>query len=469
MLIDGNWIDKNKKIEVLNPANNEIIDTVPLGSREDAKNAIIAANKAKKTMEGMPSRKVSEILYNVSEEISKNLMEFAKIITLESGKPIKDSEDEVKRSAQTILLSAEESKRIYGEVIPMDACINGEGILAFTMKLPVGVVGAITPFNYPLNLAIHKVAPAIAAKNTVVLKPSVKTPLTALKLAEIMNGYLPNGVLNVVTGYGSVVGDEIVSSELVNKISFTGSIEVGILISKKAGMKKLTLELGGSDPLIVLNDADVDEAVIAARKGSYLNAGQVCIGVKRIILDKRIADEFVDKLVRETKKLKVDDPLDPSTDIGPLIDEEAAIEVESVVKEALDDGAELLCGGKRNGAFYSPTVLDNVDPQMRVVKEEVFGPISPIIRVDGIDDALDIANDTKYGLQAGIFTNNINKAIKAARVIEAGGVLINKQSTYRTDNMPFGGFRMSGLGKEGVKYGVEDMTRTKLVVINPLK
>lgn len=469
MLIDGNWIDKNKKIEVLNPANNEIIDTVPLGSREDAKNAIIAAKKAKKTMEGMLSREVSEILYNVSEEISKNSMEFAKIITLESGKPIKDSEDEVKRSAQTILLSAEESKRIYGEVIPMDACINGEGILAFTMKLPVGVVGAITPFNYPLNLAIHKVAPAIAAKNTVVLKPSMKTPLTALKLAEIMDGYLPNGVLNVVTGYGSVVGDEIVSSDLVDKISFTGSIEVGILISKKAGMKKLTLELGGSDPLIVLGDADVDEAVIAARKGSYLNAGQVCIGVKRIILDRKIADEFVDKLVRETKKLKVGDPLDPNTDVGPLIDEKAAIEVENVVNEALDDGAELLCGGKRNDAFYSPTVLDNVDPKMRVVKEEVFGPISPIIRVDGIDDALDVANDTKYGLQAGIFTNNINKAIKAARVIEAGGVLINKQSTYRTDNMPFGGFRMSGLGKEGVKYGVEDMTRTKLVVINPLK
>jgi len=466
MLIGGKFIDKNDKMEIKNPANNEIIDTVPLGSREDAKKAIVAANKAKKTMGNISARKISEILYNIGEQLSKNSSEFAKMITIESGKPIKHSHDEIKRSKETIILSAEESKRIYGEVIPMDACLNGKGIIGFTLKLPLGVVGAITPFNYPVNLAIHKVAPALAAKNAVVLKPSIKAPLAALKFGEMVNEFLPEGAMNVVTGEGSTVGDEIVCSNLVNKISFTGSVDVGLSISKKVGMKKLTLELGGNDPLIVLQDADINEAVDSAAKGSYLVAGQVCIGVKRIILDRRIADEFVDKFVAVTKKLKFGDPMDPKTDVGPLIDEESAIKVENVVNEALSDGAELLCGGKRDHTFYAPTVLDNVDANMRIVQEETFGPVSPIIRVDGIDEAIKIANYTRYGLQASIFTSNINSAMKAAKSIEAGGVLINKQSTYRTDNMPFGGFKMSGMGKEGVKYAVEDMTRSKLVIIN---
>ena len=330
------------------------------------------------------------------------------------------------------------------------------------------IVGAITPFNYPLNLVIHKIAPAIAAKNTVVLKPSIKAPLAALKLAEIMNSYLEAGFLNVVPGFGSEVGDEIVKSKLVDKISFTGSVKIGTYISKNAGMKKLTLEMGGNDPLIVLEDADIEKAVEAALRGSYLNAGQVCIGVKRIILDKKIADEFTDKFVKATEKLNVGNPLDFKTDIGPLIDEDAAIRVEKTVNETLSEGADILCGGKRNGAFYTPTVLDNVDSKMEIVQEETFGPIAPLIKVNGIDEAIKVANDTKYGLQASIFTNNINSALKAAKEIEAGGVIINKQSTYRTDNMPFGGCKMSGMGKEGIKYAIEDMTKIKLVVINPL-
>ncbi len=468
MLINGKLIEKSEKIEIRNPFNNEIIDTVPQGSHEDVQNALIAANRAKKTLNDISSREISESLYGIYEELSKNSKSLAKLITLDCGKPIKDSIEEVNRSIQTILLSAEESKRIYGETIPMDACAGGENVVGFTMRLPLGVVAAITPFNYPLNLAIHKVAPAIAAKNSVVLKPSMKAPLAALKLTEIMDFYLPDGALNAVTGYGKAIGDEIVTSPIVNKISFTGSVKIGEHISKQAGMKKLTLELGGNDPLIILEDANIEKAVEAAVRGSYLNAGQVCIGVKRVILDDKIADEFIQKFVNETQKLVTGDPMDPETDVGPLISKAAAIEVENRVNTAITDGAELLCGGKRKGTLYIPTILDNVDSNMKIVQSETFGPISPIIRINGIDEAIKAANNTRYGLQAGIFTNNINNAMKAIKEIEAGGVIVNKQSTYRMDNMPFGGCKMSGLGKEGIKYAMEDMTKTKMVVINQL-
>ena len=468
MLINGKLIEKSEKIEIRNPFNNEIIDTVPQGSHEDVQNALIAANRTKKALNDLSSREISESLYGIYEELSKNSKSLAKLITLDCGKPIKDSIEEVNRSIQTILLSAEESKRIYGETIPMDACAGGENVVGFTMRLPLGVVAAITPFNYPLNLAIHKVAPAIAAKNSVVLKPSMKAPLAALKLAEIMDFYLPDGALNAVTGYGKAIGDEIVTSPIVNKISFTGSVKIGEHISKQAGMKKLTLELGGNDPLIILEDANIEKAVEAAVRGSYLNAGQVCIGVKRVILDDKIADEFIQKFVNETQKLVTGDPMYPETDVGPLISKAAAIEVENRVNSAITDGAELLCGGKRKGTLYIPTILDNVDSNMKIVQSETFGPISPIIRINGIDEAIKAANNTKYGLQAGIFTNNINNAMKAIKEIEAGGVIVNKQSTYRMDNMPFGGCKMSGLGKEGIKYAMEDMTKTKMVVINQL-
>jgi lactaldehyde dehydrogenase len=469
MLINGKLMEKPEKTEVINPSNNDIIDTVPLGNRHDTKIAIIAANNALKIFKDVSSRQVSEELYEISEDIKKNSKTFAKLITLDCGKPIKDSKEEVKRSIQTTLLSAEESKRIYGETIPLDACIGGENLIGFTSRVPLGVIGAITPFNYPLNLVIHKIMPAIAAKNTVVLKPSTQAPLPALKLAEIMNTHLDPGVINAITGFGNEVGDEIVKNKDVDKVSFTGSIETGLNISKNAGMKKLTLELGGNDPLIVLDDADIDKAVDAALRGSYLYSGQVCIGVKRIILDKRISNEFKDKFVKDTLKLKVGDPLNHDTDIGPLINEKAAINIERKVNIALKEGAELLCGGKRDGAYYYPTVLENVNTNMEIVQEETFGPIAPLISVDGMEEAIKIANNTKYGLQASIFTNNINKALKAAKLLEAGSIIINKQSTYRADNMPFGGCKMSGMGREGIKYAIEDMTKTKLVIINPLE
>ena len=464
MVINGDLIDKDEKIKVINPANNQIVDTVPSGSIEDVKKALKASFEAKKIMNNMSSRKISRILYDIYEDVMKNSDKLAELITLETGKPIRDSGDEIKRSIETILLAAEESKRIYGETIPMDACIGGKTALGFTLKVPLGVVSAITPFNYPVNLAIHKIAPAIAAKNTVVLKPSIKAPLAALKLVQIMESHLPNGVLNAVTGPSSVIGDEMILSPLVDKISFTGSVETGVSLSHKAGMKKITLELGGNDPLIVLEDADIDNAVMAAVKGSFLNAGQVCISVKRVIVHEDIANDFVTKMVSETRKLKMGDPSNIKTDIGPLIDEESAIKVEKLVDDALENGAQLLMGGNREGAFYKPTILDHVTSNMKIVRNETFGPVSPIIRIKSVDEAFEVANDTQYGLQAGVFTGSIENALKAARVIEAGSVIINKQSTFRTDNMPFGGFKMSGMGKEGVKYAVEDMTKTKLIV-----
>ena len=468
MLINGKLMDKPEKIEIRNPFNNKVVDTVPQGNHDDVQNALTAANKAGKILNYFSPHQISEILYGIHEELSQNSKSLAKLITLDCGKPIKDSIEEVNRSIQTTLLSAEESKRIYGETIPMDACAGGENVIGFTMRLPLGVVAAITPFNYPLNLAIHKVAPAIAAKNSVILKPSMKAPLAALKLAEIMDIYLPDGALNAVTGYGKTIGDEIVTSPIVNKISFTGSVEIGEHIAKQAGMKKITLELGGNDPLIVLEDSDLEKAVEAAVRGSYLNAGQVCIGVKRVILDNKIADEFIERFVKATQKLVTGDPMDPETDVGPLITKGAAIEVENRVNAAITHGADLLCGGKRKGTLYKPTIIDHVDSKMEIVQHETFGPVSPIIRINGIDEAIKVANNTRYGLQAGIFTNNINHAMKAVREIESGGVMVNKQSTYRMDNMPFGGCKMSGLGKEGIKYAIEDMTKVKLVAINQI-
>lgn len=465
MFINGKLIDKKEHIAVINPFNNEIVDHVPLGDNSDAKNAIDAAFKAKKTMRDMSSRKLSRILYDIYQELKEKSKEISELICLETGKPIRDSKIEMDRSLQTILMAAEESKRIYGETIPMDAAIAGKNVFGFTIKIPLGVVAAITPFNYPVNLAIHKLAPALAAKNTVVFKPSSKAPLSALKMAEIMGRHLPDGAVNSVTGNSNVLGQEIITNPLINKISFTGSVSTGLSIAQKAGMKKLTLELGGNDPLIVLDDANLDVAVSAAVNGSYLNAGQVCIAVKRIILHEKIADQFAEQLVSLTKKLKMGDPMDSETDIGPLISEKSAIMVEKVVDDAIKNGAQLLCGGKRKGAFYEPTVIDNVHQEMELVQNETFGPISPIIRVKDLDEAIRVSNNTPYGLQAGVFTRSIEQAKKAVQGIEAGSVLINKQPTFRTDNMPFGGFKLSGIGKEGVKYAVEDMTRCKLVVI----
>ena len=466
MLIGGKHISSDDLAEVKNPYNDEVIDTVPIAHRQIADLAITEANKAKASLQEMSAFKVSNKLLNAVKKLEERREEFAESLTLEVGKPINESLVEVDRSIETLRLSAEEAKRIYGESVPLDAGLNGKGFFAFTQRLPVGVVAAITPFNYPLNLTIHKIAPAIACKNTVIVKPPTEAPLTVMKFCELLNEEFPDGVVNVVTGYGSEVGDYLVCSADVNKISFTGSVTTGLMISQKAGMKKVTLELGGNDPVIILKDADIDKAVKGIINGAFLNAGQVCMGVKRVIVEEDIADELAVKLVSETEKLVMGNPLDTETTLGTLISEKAAIQVEETVNNAVKDGAQILIGGVRDGAFYQATVIDRVTRDMDLVVRETFGPVAPIIRVNDLDEAIDVANDTEYGLQAGVFTSDYSSAMRCAQEIEAGTVFVNKQSTFRTDNMPFGGFKNSGVGKEGIKYAVEEMTKTKLIGLN---
>ena len=466
MLIGGKHISSDDLLEVKNPFNGEVIDTVPIAHRQIADLAITEANNAKESLVEMSAFKVSNKLFNAVKKLEEKREEFAELLTLEVGKPINESLVEVDRSIETLRLSAEEAKRIYAESVPLDAGLNGKGFFAFTQKLPLGVVAAVTPFNYPLNLTIHKIAPAIACKNTVIVKPPTEAPLTVMKFCELLNEEFPDGVVNVVTGYGSEVGDYLVCSPNIDKISFTGNVTTGMMISQKAGMKKVTLELGGNDPTIILKDADIDKAVKGIINGAFLNAGQVCMGVKRVIVEEEIADELADKLVFETEKLVMGNPLDKSTTLGTLISEKAAIQVEETVNNAVSQGAEILTGGVREGAFYEATVIDNVTPDMDLVMRETFGPVAPIIRVKDVDEAIDVANDTEYGLQAGVFTNDYSKAMRCAQEIEAGTVFVNKQSTFRTDNMPFGGFKNSGVGKEGIKYAVDEMTKTKLIGLN---
>ena len=466
MLIGGKYISGDDLEEVKNPYNGEVIDTIPIAHLQTAQLAIDEANNAKGKLVEMSAFKISNKLHNVVEKLKDKRQEFAELLTLEVGKHINESLVEIDRSIETLKLAAEEAKRIYGESVPLDAGLNGKGFFAFTQKLPLGVVAAITPFNYPLNLTIHKIAPAIACKNTVIVKPPTEAPLTVMKFCQLLDEEFPDGVVNTITGYGSEIGDYLVCSSDIDKISFTGSVTTGLMISQKAGMKKVTLELGGNDPLIVLNDADIDDAVKGVINGAFLNAGQVCMGVKRVIVQNGVADEFASKLVKETEKLVIGNPMDEKTNLGTLISQNAAIQVEQTVNDAIDKGAKVLTGAKRDGAFYHATVLDNVKMDMDLVARETFGPVAPIIRVDSLDEAIGVANDTEYGLQAGVFTSDYKTAMRCVREIESGTVFVNKQSTFRTDNMPFGGFKNSGIGKEGIKYAVEEMTKTKLIGLN---
>ena len=466
MLIDGEYVSDMDSENVINPYNAEVIDTVPISHLNNVDKAIEAANNAKEALQEMSAFKISNKLFNVCEKLKENRDDFAELLTKEVGKPINEAYVELDRSIETLKLAAEEAKRIYGESVPLDAGLNGKGFFAFTQKLPLGVVAAITPFNYPLNLTIHKIAPAIAAKNTVIIKPPTEAPLTVIKFAGLVDEEFPNGVINVVTGYGSEVGDALVASDNIDKISFTGSVPTGLIISQRAGMKKVTLELGGNDPLIVLDDANVDAAVKGVINGAYLNAGQVCMGVKRIIVQEGIYEEFKQKLVEETLKIRMGNPMDKETQLGTLISQKAAIQVEETVNNAVKAGAEILVGGKRDGAFYEATVIDKVTHDMDLVINETFGPVAPLMKVKNVDEAIKLANATEYGLQAGVFTENYRNALKCVNEIEAGTVFVNKQSTFRTDNMPFGGFKSSGCGKEGIKYAVEEMTKTKLIGLN---
>jgi len=463
MFIDGKWILR-EDIGVLNPYTLETIEKITALDREETKHAIEVAEENKEIMKNLSPSKRYSILMKIAEHVSSKKDLFAHTISVDVGKPIKQSRIELDRTLTAFRLSAFYAKELRGETI------QSENEFIFTKKEPVGVVGAITPFNFPLNLITHKIGPAIATGNTVVLHPSSKAPITAIYLTKVIEHVLKKmdikrGVFNLTTGNGEIVGDEIAKNEKINLVSFTGSVEVGESISKNAYMKKVTLELGGNNPMIVLKDSDIDMAAKAAVKSKFLNAGQVCISVGKVIVEEEILETFTKKVIDETKKLILGNPVDEKTDLGPLISLESASRVENLIKESINEGGELLIGGNRSNCMISPAVL-NIDENNILAKVETFGPVLPIIKVKDSEEAVNIANNTKYGLQAGLFTNNINKAMKIASELEYGGVVINGSPTFRKDNMPFGGIKKSGLGREGIKYAVDEMCETKTVVIN---
>ncbi|USL44204.1 aldehyde dehydrogenase family protein [Priestia megaterium] len=468
-LIDGEEIVRSgmKTMDVTSPFDGKVVGTVSLATREDAERAIETAYRVfHKTMKALPSYRRSDILRKVGKLLEERTEEFAQVLALEAGKPIRDGRGEVGRAVQVLLFAADEAKKIEGEVVPMDAAIGGENRIGMVRRNPIGVISAITPFNFPLNLALHKLAPAFAAGNTVVLKPAGKTPLSSYMLVKLFEeAGLPKGALNLVIGNGSEIGDVLVTDPRISKVTFTGSPSVGINLRQKAGLKKVTLELGSNSPNIIFNDGDVNEAAKGLVRGAFAFSGQVCISAQRIYVQRDVYQKFLDQYVSLVQDLIIGDPVEERTDIGPMITEKEAIRAEEWIREAKKSGAKVVTGGNREGTLLEPTILVDVTPEMKVVCQETFAPIVSVIPFDTEEEVVAFANDSDFGLQAGVFTSDINRAMRVADSLETGGVWINETSTYRQDNYPYGGVKLSGVGKEGVKYAIEDMTEIKFVGI----
>lgn len=466
LFIDGKWFATEKTYPLYSPYDGKLIAHISKASPEDVKKAITGAEKAFKAFRECSAHERATILQNVAQIIKERKEELAKILALEAAKPIQAARGELNRTIATYQFAAEEAKRLYGETIPMDAALGGENRIGFTFREPLGVVAAITPFNFPFNLIAHKLGPAVAAGNTVVLKPANQTPLSALKIAEIFHeAGLPNGALQVITGSGSEIGDILVTDERVKKITFTGSSEVGKGIKAKAGLKKVTLELGSNAALIVEPNVPLEKVVKRAVEGAFAFAGQVCISIQRIYVHKEMYESFVEAFTKETEKINVGDPFHENTFVSAMINEKEAMRIENWVNEAVKNGAKIQIGGERNGSIYSPTVLLNTTNEMNVSCQEVFAPVVLIAPYETLDEAIDLVNDSKYGLNIGIYTENINDALYAARKIESGTVIINDIPTFRVDHMPYGGVKESGYGREGIKYAIEEMTELKLITI----
>jgi acyl-CoA reductase-like NAD-dependent aldehyde dehydrogenase len=466
LLIAGEWVGGGTLLEVTNKYNGKVVGTLPSASSEMLDAAIAAAERAEDVMAEMPAHKRADILLRTAALIRERADDLAKTIAAEAGKAMKFARAEVDRAQSTFTIAAEEAKRLHGETFPLDAVPSGEGYFGFFTRRPVGVIAAISPFNFPLNLVAHKVAPAIASGNTLVLKPATTTPLTAVKLCEIlMEAGLPPGVINLVAGSGSTVGEWLVSDPRVDKITFTGSPPVGAHILAVAGIKKVTLELGNTSPVIVAPDANLDFVAKRCALGAFYNSGQVCISVQRIYSQKQVFEPFAEKFVKATEAMVVGDPLDERVDVGPMIDSKEVDRIEGWVNEAQGSGAKVLTGGKRDGTVYYPTVLAGVEPDMKVVAEETFAPVASVISSDDFESALQQANNSKFGLQVGVFTNDINRVLRAIKRLNFGGVIVNDTPNFRADHMPYGGNRQSGLGREGVRFAMEDMTNIQMVAI----
>lgn len=464
MFIAGKWVEKEDVIEILNPQDGSMITNVPSASIEDVLIAIEEAETGVKIAAKMPVHERMKVLNNAAQYIEDEQERYAVTIAMEGSKTIREAKSEVARCIETLRLSAEEARRIHGETIPFDQSEGGENRIGYYYRFPIGIIAAITPFNDPLNLVAHKVGPAIASGNAIIVKPATATPLSALLLAEAFeHAGLPPKVLSVITGKGSVIGDVLVSHPLVRMVSFTGGFETGKKIARKAGLKKLSMELGSNSPVIVLEDADIEAAVEATVSGAFCAAGQNCLGVQRIYIQHEIFEQFTASFIDRTKHYTVGDKMSLDTDMGPLINEREAERVEKWVQEAVLKGAGLLVGGVRNGAFYAPTVLTDVPADCTIAREEVFGPVVLLYPVTDLDMAIQKSNAVNYGLQAGIFTGDIENAFKAVSELQVGGIMINDSSDYRIDGMPFGGVKGSGLGREGVKFAIQEMTEPKVV------
>lgn len=462
--INGESVKTEKYRSLKNPFNGVTIAEVAEAGTEDILSAIAAAESAAKTMANMEAYKRADILQSVADFIKEDREECARMIAEESSKPLKAARAEVDRTILTYSFAAQEARRIHGETIPLDAAPGGEGRVAYTVKEPLGVIAAITPFNFPMNLVAHKVGPALAAGNTVILKPASQTPLSAYKIASYFHrAGLPAGALNVITGSGRSVGDILIKDERIKKVTFTGSPAVGKYIRENAGLKRVTLELGSNSALIVDEGTDLRKVMPRIVTGSFSNQGQVCISIQRIFVHESIAEEFTSLFIEESRKLKIGDPLDEDTDISAMISANDVIRAKSWIQAAIENGAELALGGDSDQQILNPTVLLNAKETDKVSCEEVFAPVVHINSFKEFDEAIVKVNDSQFGLQAGVYTNNLNKALKASKSLHVGGVMINDIPTFRVDHMPYGGVKMSGTGREGIKYAIEEMTELKLV------
>jgi acyl-CoA reductase-like NAD-dependent aldehyde dehydrogenase len=465
LLIGGDWIDTGEWVDVKSPYSGEPVGRVARAGADEARRAIDAAEMAMR--EPLPAHKRAEILVRVAGYLGKRHDEVARTISDEAGKPMKAARVEARRAMSTYTFAAVEARKLAGEVVPMDASQAGEGKLAFTLRPPIGVVGAISPFNFPLNLVAHKLAPALAAGCAVVLKPASQTPLSALLLAELeTEAGLPPGWLNVLVGPASEIGDVLIEDERVKAITFTGSGPVGWKIAERAPRKRVNLELGNATPVIITADADIELAAKTMAANAFSFAGQSCISVQRIYVETSAYQRFVELFVPKVDELKLGDPADEETDVGPVIDDDARERILGWIEEARAGGARVLTGGDRDGELIRPTVLADAGPELKLSCEEVFGPVCTVNPVGSVDEAIELANGTRYGLQAGIFTADIKTALRAAQELEFGGVTINEAPTFRADQMPYGGVKDSGNTREGPAYAVRALTEERLVVID---